>query len=118
MPPCVSQLGSIGALVWGLGHPDHLPVWLRRRIYAVVGAHDGQEAVQLSRLLAYRIDAWFSNNAYAKILSLLYLTLALIYIGCLGLYAVSGTSLHDAFWQVRWPLAVLFNPCPHLCICC
>ncbi|KAK9820268.1 hypothetical protein WJX72_008313 [[Myrmecia] bisecta] len=50
-------------------------------------------------LLAYRVDAWFSTNAYAKILSLLYLTLALIYLGGLGLYAASGVSLHDAFWQ-------------------
>ena len=33
-------------------------------------------------------------------LSLLYLTLALVWIGGLGIFAVTGESLYDAFWQV------------------
>ena len=36
---------------------------------------------------------------WSKTLALLYLTLGLIYCGGLGIYAVSGASLYDAFWQ-------------------
>lgn len=37
---------------------------------------------------------------YSKPLSLLYLTLALVWVGGLGIFAVTGESLYDAFWQV------------------
>ena len=36
---------------------------------------------------------------WSKTLALLYLTMGLIYCGGLGIYAVSGASLYDAFWQ-------------------
>ena len=37
---------------------------------------------------------------YSKVLALLYLTLALVWLGGLGIFAVTGESLYDAFWQV------------------
>jgi hypothetical protein len=42
---------------------------------------------------------------YSKVLALLYLTLALVWLGGLGIFAVTGESLYDAFWQVLhcWP---------------
>ena len=39
--------------------------------------------------------------SFSKVLSLLYLTLALVWVGGLGIFAVTGESLYDAFWQVR-----------------
>ncbi len=42
----------------------------------------------------------FSKNEWSKITALLGLTLALIYLGGLGLYTVSGRPLHEAFWEV------------------
>lgn len=39
--------------------------------------------------------------SFSKVLSLLYLTLGLVWIGGLGIFAVTGESLYDAFWQVR-----------------
>ena len=42
----------------------------------------------------------FSTNAWSKPLSLLYCTLAVVYIGGLGIYVVSGHSLYAAFWEV------------------
>jgi hypothetical protein len=41
--------------------------------------------------------------SFSKVLSLLYLTLALVWIGGLGIFAVTGESLYDAFWQVQHP---------------
>ena len=35
-------------------------------------------------------------------MALLWLILALIYLGGLGIYTVSGRSLFDAFWVVRF----------------
>ena len=40
---------------------------------------------------------------FSKVLALLYLTLALVWLGGLGIFAVTGESLYDAFWQV-WGL--------------
>ena len=40
-------------------------------------------------------------RSFSKVLSLLYLTLALVWIGGLGIFAVTGESLYDAFWQVH-----------------
>ena len=42
-------------------------------------------------------------------LSLLYLTLALVWIGGLGIFAVTGESLYDAFWQVRFLTTMLLQ---------
>ena len=46
------------------------------------------------------IPGRFSRNPWAKALSLIYVTVALIYIGGLGMFAVSGQPLHEAFWEV------------------
>lgn len=42
---------------------------------------------------------------FSKVLSLLYLTIGLVWLGGLGIFAVTGESLYDAFWQARPPLA-------------
>ena len=50
-------------------------------------------------------------RSFSKVLSLLYLTLALVWIGGLGIFAVTGESLYDAFWQVhQLPLCMSENP--------
>ncbi|EIE23062.1 hypothetical protein COCSUDRAFT_584, partial [Coccomyxa subellipsoidea C-169] len=36
---------------------------------------------------------------FSKVLSLLYLTIGLVWLGGLGIFAVTGESLYDAFWQ-------------------
>ena len=51
-------------------------------------------------LQAYKTDTWFSTNAWSKPLSLLWATLAVVILGGLGIYVVSGTSLYNACWQV------------------
>jgi hypothetical protein len=38
---------------------------------------------------------------FSKVLALLYLTLGLVIVGGLGIFAVTGESLYDACWQVR-----------------
>lgn len=43
----------------------------------------------------------FSKNEWSKITALLGLTLALIYLGGLGLYTISDRPLHEAFWEAR-----------------
>ena len=49
-------------------------------------------------------------RSFSKVLSLLYLTLALVWIGGLGIFAVTGESLYDAFWQVhQLPLRMGWN---------
>ena len=42
-----------------------------------------------------------SRNHWAKALGLVWVILALIYIGGLGLYATSGQPLNESFWEVR-----------------
>lgn len=42
----------------------------------------------------------FSKNEWSKIVALLGLTLALIYLGGLGLYTISNRPMHEAFWEV------------------
>lgn len=42
----------------------------------------------------------FSKNEWSKITALLWLTLALIYLGGLGIYTVSRRPLHESFWEV------------------
>lgn len=80
------------------------------------------QAIEQCRILC--LNAWsvhdipcctnrFSRNPWAKALSLIYVTLALIYIGGLGMYAVSGQPLHEAFWEVQIQLS-LTDPMMHL----
>jgi hypothetical protein len=61
--------------------------------------HPRLAQVAPSKLLAYRLDFWLSTNPYSKILSLLYLTIALVVIGSLGIYIVSGEPFYEAFWE-------------------
>ena len=84
-------------------HIDNLPPAITRRVEIFLG-HGGDSRAKLSKRIAYRLDTWFSTNAYSKTLTLLYITMALVYLGGLGIYAVSGQSLYNAFWQVRAPL--------------
>uniref|UniRef100_A0A061QVV7 Ion channel pollux n=1 Tax=Tetraselmis sp. GSL018 TaxID=582737 RepID=A0A061QVV7_9CHLO len=84
---------------------DRLPHFVNVRIVRVLGglppettrSEDGASA--LSKLIAYRMDRWFSTNPYSKTLALLYLTVAMIVAGGLGIFALSSTSLDDAIWE-------------------
>ena len=49
-----------------------------------------------------------SRNHWAKALALVWVILAMIYIGGLGIYAVSGQPLHESFWEVRQSLLILY----------
>ena len=55
--------------------------------------------------------------SFSKPLSLLYLTLALVWMGGLGIFAVTGESLYDAFWQVSITYIPHQMPTKHLYIC-
>ena len=50
---------------------------------------------------ADNLDRWFSTQRNAKPLTLLYLTVGLVYLGGLGIYIATGHSLYDSFWQAR-----------------
>ena len=67
-----------------------------RRIDGLLPARDGHKA---SERLAYRIDCWFSSNPNAKILALLYVSIAMVLVGGLLLYGVSSTGFGDAIWE-------------------
>ena len=67
-----------------------------RRIDDLLPPRDGHRA---SERLAYRIDCWFSSNPNAKILALLYVSLAMVLVGGLLLYGVSSTGYGEAFWE-------------------
>jgi hypothetical protein len=67
-----------------------------RRIDDLLPPRDGHKA---SERLAYRIDCWFSSNPNAKILALLYVSLAMVLVGGLLLYGVSSTGFGDAIWE-------------------
>jgi hypothetical protein len=41
----------------------------------------------------------FTTNPYSKPLLLLYLTLALVFLGATGIFAVSRESFYEAFWE-------------------
>ena len=49
------------------------------------------------------VSCRLSRNHWAKALALVWVILAMIYIGGLGIYAVSGQPLHESFWEVRLP---------------
>lgn len=91
--------GCIGFVYVSYNHIDRLPLGISTKFEAFLG-HGGDLRAPLSKRVAYRLDTWFSTNAYSKTLTLLYITVALVYTGGLGLYAVSGHSLYNAFWQV------------------
>ena len=67
-----------------------------RRIDDLLPPRDGHRA---SERLAYRIDCWFSSNPNAKILALLYVSIAMVLVGGLLLYGVSSTGFGDAIWE-------------------
>jgi len=58
--------------------------------------------------------AWPFLCSFSKVLSLLYLTLALVWVGGLGIFAVTGESLYDAFWQVCYLSSDAFAIHPRL----
>ncbi|KAK9813412.1 hypothetical protein WJX73_006994 [Symbiochloris irregularis] len=85
-------------------HLDTLPQWMQQMVRSYLSFEDKSAASvaqtsPLSKHVAYKLDYWFSRNPWAKALSLIYVTVALIYVGGLGLYAASGQPLHEAFWE-------------------
>jgi hypothetical protein len=67
-----------------------------RRIDDLLPPRNGHRA---SERLAYRIDCWFSSNPNAKILALLYVSIAMVLVGGLLLFGVSSTGFGDAIWE-------------------
>lgn len=51
------------------------------------------------------------GRRFSKVLSLLYLTIGLVWLGGLGIFAVTGESLYDAFWQARTPCQLSMHAC-------
>ena len=74
---------------------DELPPYLHRRAESVVGT----TPYPLSKQIAYNIDCWFSSNPYAKVLALLYVSIALIVGGAGFMFAVSAAPFGDAIWE-------------------
>eukprot|EP00873_Tetraselmis_striata_P002629 jgi/Tetstr1/422893/TSEL_013677.t1 len=100
--------GALVAVIIGsllvVNNLDHLPRWLARPLFYALGSGTealslGGQQVSLSKLVAYRLDRWFSTNPYSKTLALLYVTLAMIVIGGLGIFTLSKISLDDALWE-------------------
>ena len=54
---------------------------------------------------------------FSKVLSLLYLTIGLVWLGGLGIFAVTGESLYDAFWQARAPCQLSTPACMYVHAC-
>lgn len=52
-----------------------------------------------SKVLAYRVDYWFSTNKNSKAIALMTVTLLLVCFGGLAIYSVSETPLYDAIWE-------------------
>lgn len=52
-----------------------------------------------SKVVAYRVDYWFSTNKNSKAIALMTVTLLLVCIGGLAIYAVSETPLYNAIWE-------------------
>ncbi|BDA49994.1 Ion channel DMI1 [Coccomyxa sp. Obi] len=77
---------------------DHLPPPIQALLRQWLGSKNERQATT-SKFLAYHLEVWFSNNRFSKVLSLLYLTIGLVWLGGLGIFAVTGESLYDAFWQ-------------------
>lgn len=77
-------------------HPDDV----LRRIPVPLSRFSGLFAGSLppSKLLAYRIDCWLSTQRYSKAISLFFLTLVLVILGGLAIFAVTGTNLYDSLW--------------------
>lgn len=98
-------IGTIIGVVLIVSNLDHLPRWLARPVYYALGGAGterfslGGKEVSLSKLVAYRLDRWFSTNPYSKTLALLYVTLAMIVAGGLGIFTLSKISLDDALWE-------------------
>jgi hypothetical protein len=81
---CVLTL-SLAFFAWFVQNVDHLPEAMEAYL---VGSSN---TPSLRKLIAYRVDCWFSSNPYSKSLALLYLSIALVVYGGGFLYGVSGT---------------------------
>lgn len=75
---------------------DDLPPRAQRLLVADDCSGSGHTARER---LAYRIDCWFSSNPNAKILALLYSSVAMVVVGALLLYGISSTALGEAIWE-------------------
>lgn len=73
------------------------------------GTHEGGR--DLRKQLLYRLDNWLSTNPYSKMVALLYLSILIVVVGAILLFAVSDTAPHDALWEslagvgVEWSFA-------------
>ena len=82
-------------------HVDDLPRDTRHYLARLLGASPGVTHIPLSKRFKYKLDTWFSTEPWCKPLCLLWATLAVIFLGSLGIYIVSGSSsLYNAIWQV------------------
>lgn len=93
---------------------DSLPALANRLAPGrVAGIAELSHTHSLRKQLAYHVDVWFSRSPYSKVLALLYLTLALVFIGALGLKSVTQQSFYSAVWEtiagvgIDWTFASL-----------
>jgi len=76
---------------------DNLMEIAPKRIVQLAAKRDNPKS--LSKIVAYRVDRWFSVNSYSKVLALLYFTVFLVVVGSLAMYSVTNASLYEAFWS-------------------
>lgn len=92
----VTTLLFVMAAVVAVARLDDLPPRAQRLLVADDCSGSGHTARER---LAYRIDCWFSSNPNAKILALLYVSVAMLIFGALLLYGVSSTAFGEAIWE-------------------
>ncbi|MCO5549909.1 hypothetical protein L7F22_003384 [Adiantum nelumboides] len=76
---------------------NHLATFYSKRKLPCKSTID--EAVPISKRVAYLVDVLFSTHPYAKAIALLFATLLLIGFGGCSLYVVGDEDLSDALWR-------------------
>ncbi|MCO5568793.1 hypothetical protein L7F22_022493 [Adiantum nelumboides] len=91
-------IGGLILLLCGLYFTrNHLATFYSKRKLPCKSTID--EAVPISKRVAYLVDVLFSTHPYAKAIALLFATLLLIGFGGCSLYVVGDEDLSDALWR-------------------
>ncbi|GMH39161.1 hypothetical protein BSKO_07059 [Bryopsis sp. KO-2023] len=86
----------VGAF-WVYGRLDNLPQVLPRPLASKLKYYT--KSLPPSKVLAYRMDNWFSTNPNSKAVALMTVTLLLVGVGGVAIFSVSDTSLYNALWE-------------------
>ncbi|KAJ1450332.1 hypothetical protein M885DRAFT_448106 [Pelagophyceae sp. CCMP2097] len=97
---------TLAAAFWFYRHLDNLPTTVKRCAWWIVGKEVDAATPPMRKLVAYRIDCWFSSNPNSKSLALLYLSLALVVYGGGFLYAVSATGFGESLFETLVGLGI------------